>query len=156
MSEAALAPELELVDCAMCGHRFDPRAASACSSCPLGKGCSLACCPSCGYSVPDPGRSALLRLARRLAAARVRPRVPTAVAVLADAAPGTHVEIDTLDDVPDRYRDQLLAYGLAPGRLVEVLQSDPATVVRIEHAELALERSLSRTIRVAAAPEDRA
>jgi Fe2+ transport system protein FeoA len=38
------------------------------------------------------------------------------------------------------------AYGLAPGRLVEILQQDPVTVVRADHTELALEDDLARKV----------
>jgi Fe2+ transport system protein FeoA len=48
---------------------------------------------------------------------------------------------------PDRLA-HLLAYGLLPGRQVQVLQHTPVTVVQIEHFELALERALAREIRV--------
>ena len=58
-----------------------------------------------------------------------------------------------MDDVPVRQREQLLAYGLAPGRVVDVLQVRPVTIVRIEHAELAFETSLSRAIGIAAPTE---
>lgn len=143
-----------LVSCGMCGHRFDPLETSLCASCPLGKGCSLACCPACGYSAPDPGRSTIVGLAAR-AAALARPRRARAVpdAALAQAEPGCRATIETLEHVPARQREQLLAYGVAPGRVVEVLQTRPVTIVRVEHAELALETALSRAIGVAAATE---
>ena len=51
---------------------------------------------------------------------------------------------------PKRYA-QLRAYGLAPGCKVFVLQHTPVTVIRIDHLELALERSLVNEIQVALA-----
>jgi Fe2+ transport system protein FeoA len=154
MSES-LAAGVGLVPCALCGHRFDPHAASICASCPLGKGCSLACCPNCGYGAPDPGRSLVLRLAARATTALARRRRPPAVpgATLAQAAPGSRVTIASLEQVPLAQRTQLLAYGVAPGRDVEVLQTSPVTVVRVEHAELAFETALGRSIGTAAASE---
>jgi len=145
----------ELVTCALCGHHFDPSDAGACTSCPIAKGCSLVCCPNCGYGAPDVARSAVAgrvaraaaRLARRRNAPAGRPRA------LAEAAPGSQATIETMDDVPVRQREQLLAYGLAPGRVVDVLQVRPVTIVRIEHAELAFETSLSRAIGIAAPTE---
>jgi len=139
----------------MCGHRFDPRETDVCASCPLGRGCSLVCCPSCGYSAPDPSRSTLARLVARAAAAlaarrRIRALPETA---LAEVPPGCRATIETLEHVPARQREQLLAYGVAPGRIVDVLQTRPVTIVRVEHAELALETALSRAIGIAAAPE---
>jgi Fe2+ transport system protein FeoA len=49
---------------------------------------------------------------------------------------------------PERYA-QLRAYGLAPGCKVIVLQHTPVNVIRIDHLELALERSLVNEIQVA-------
>lgn len=43
---------------------------------------------------------------------------------------------------------QLRAYGLVPGCPVSVVQQSPVTVIRIEHLELALERSLAREVQV--------
>jgi Fe2+ transport system protein FeoA len=154
MSEA-LAAVAELVSCAMCGHRFDPHETNLCASCPLGKGCSLVCCPNCGYSVPDPSRSTVVGLAARAAAALARRRRARAVprSTLAHAAPGSQATIETLEHVPARQREQLLAYGVAPGRVVDVLQTRPVTIVRVEHAELAFETALSHAIGIAAPSE---
>ena len=154
MSEA-LAAGAGLLSCGMCGHRFDPRGTSLCAACPLGKGCSLVCCPACGYSAPDPGRSTVVGLAARVAAALARRRRARTVpaTALAQAMPGCRATIETLERVPARQREQLLAYGVAPGRVVDVLQTRPVTIVRVEHAELALETALSRAIGIAAAPE---
>jgi len=152
----ALAVRAELVSCALCGHRFDPRATNICASCPLGKGCALVCCPDCGYSAPDPSRSAVVALAARVTAALAgRRRAAAAVpgTTLAQAAPGSQATIETLERVPLRQREQLLAYGIAPGRVVDVLQIRPVTIVRVEHAELAFETTLSRAIGIASPPE---
>ena len=137
-----------LVACALCGCRFDPSASDACASCPLGRGCSLVCCPECGYSVPDASRSAFAGLAAR-AQARFARRQQPAVAPprsLAEAAPGCRATIETLEHVPARQREQLLAYGVAPGRVVDVLQTRPVTIIRVEHAELAFEHAVGRLI----------
>jgi len=146
----ALAAGAEL-SCGLCGHRFDPRGTSACASCPLGKGCSLACCPNCGYGAPVPGGSAVVRLAARAAAALRGRRGVSAPSgpTLAQAAAGSQATIETLERVPARQREQLLAYGIAPGRVVDVLQTRPVTIVRIEHAELAFETAVSRGIGIA-------
>ncbi len=142
--------------CAMCGHLFDPRGTSLCESCPLGNGCALACCPNCGYSAPAPGASALLRLGARVASALGGSRRAGKAEgeTLATASAGARVEIASLADVPHGEREQLLAYGIAPGRVVEVLQRTPVTIVRLEHLELALERGVGRGIHVKAATTD--
>ena len=45
-------------------------------------------------------------------------------------------------------RAQLLAYGLAPGYWVRVLQHSPVTVIQIEHTELAMEIELACEVQV--------
>jgi Fe2+ transport system protein FeoA len=65
---------------------------------------------------------------------------------LADVRPGTTTSVLALDGLETRLREQLQAYGLAPGRSVLVLQHAPVTVVRIDHTDLAFERHLSAGI----------
>lgn len=51
-------------------------------------------------------------------------------------------------------QSQLQSYGLAPGRLVQVLQHSPVTVLQIEQFELALERDMAALVEVAQNPVD--
>ena len=155
MSEA-LAAGAELVGCALCGHRFDPRATNVCASCPLGKGCSLACCPNCGYSAPDPSRSTVVRLAARAAAALAgRRRVPAGAGD--PARPGgarlQRHDRDAGATCRSASASSCSPTEIAPGRVVDVLQVRPVTIVRVEHAELAFETTLSRAIGIAAPPQ---
>ncbi|HSN15421.1 MAG TPA: hypothetical protein VLT61_12370 [Anaeromyxobacteraceae bacterium] len=39
--------------CPLCGQVFDPATQGCRPSCPLAKGCSVVCCPGCGYSFPQ-------------------------------------------------------------------------------------------------------
>jgi Fe2+ transport system protein FeoA len=133
-----------VITCPSCGMQFDPGSTLACASCPLAHGCSIACCPACGWSTPDPERSSLVRLLTR----RRRPASGTS---LADVGVGARARIVDVDALPQRQREQRLAYGVAPGRTVEVLQTQPVTVMQVERTELALERTLSRAIVVAPA-----
>ncbi|MFN2195935.1 MAG: hypothetical protein ACK2UW_07405 [Anaerolineales bacterium] len=55
-----------LITCPMCGHTYDPALHQACRTCPLNRGCTLACCPACGYETVDPNRSTLVAFFRRL------------------------------------------------------------------------------------------
>lgn len=43
-------------------------------------------------------------------------------------------------------REQLLAYGLAPGHPLQVLQQQPLSVVLCDHVELALEHAVARLL----------
>jgi Fe2+ transport system protein FeoA len=69
-------------------------------------------------------------------------RVPLAL-----LAPGEEATVDELAAAIDPVqREQLAAYGLAPGRRLRVLQHRPLTVVQVEHTELALEAAVAREI----------
>ena len=39
--------------CPLCGTAFDAGGQGCRPSCPMAKGCSVVCCPSCGYSFPQ-------------------------------------------------------------------------------------------------------
>ena len=67
---------------------------------------------------------------------------------LADVSPGVLARIIGLEDLPRPARIKLLALGLVPGRLVEVIRHKPVTLVRAEHSELALEDELADGITV--------
>jgi len=72
---------------------------------------------------------------------------------LADVPPGTMTRVTAWLGFSSARRQQLLAYGLAVGTLVRVVQQTAATVVLIEHTELALERDLARLILVEGPPK---
>ncbi len=69
---------------------------------------------------------------------------------LAELPPGSSARIAAWRGASSPRRQQLQAYGLSVGRLVRVVQQAGATVVRVEHTELALERDLARMIVVEA------
>lgn len=39
--------------CPLCGFAFDAEGQGCRPSCPMAMGCSVVCCPSCGYSFPQ-------------------------------------------------------------------------------------------------------
>lgn len=88
-------------------------------------------------------------LPRRGEASIVRSPQATGATCLAGIRPGRQAKIlgFSANLPPDRLA-HLQAYGLLPGRRVQVLQHTPVTVVQIEHFELALERELARGIQV--------
>jgi Fe2+ transport system protein FeoA len=138
----------ELVTCAMCGFDFDPAEGAACASCPLGAHCALSCCPACGYSTLDHRSSRAARLALRLLGRRGRrAQAASRTPSLADAGPGSLVRVARVE-LPSWRRARLAAYGVAPGRDVDVVQTSPLVIIRVEHVELALERELARAIDV--------
>ncbi len=46
-------PDARLERCPLCGHAFEAEGQGCRPSCPMAKGCSVVCCPSCGYSFPQ-------------------------------------------------------------------------------------------------------
>lgn len=137
----------------MCGTVFDVGARIACDACPLASGCSLTCCPACGFSWVDVQSSKLGRLALRIAASiggRRRTDAAAPAATLAEARDGDSVQVERLDGLPVWQEHQLAAYGIAPGRRVDVVQTSPVVVVRVDYAEVAFERSLAQGVRLVA------
>jgi hypothetical protein len=39
--------------CPLCGTEFDAEGQGCRPSCPMSRGCSVVCCPSCSYSFPQ-------------------------------------------------------------------------------------------------------
>lgn len=136
------------IDCPLCGHHFVAHDHAGCSSCPMGASCATVCCPACGYSTIDVTRTSLAaRLARLFQ--KKSSTLENAIMTLNDVAAGGQAQIAGFtDDLPNYQREHLQAYGLVEGRPVRVLQHSPATVVRIEHLELALEAELAGKVRV--------
>jgi Fe2+ transport system protein FeoA len=61
--------------------------------------------------------------------------------------PGVKARVESIDDaVEATQREQLVAYGLAPGRPLVVLQQRPMTVVMVDEVELALEETVARHV----------
>jgi Fe2+ transport system protein FeoA len=54
------------VTCPLCGHSYNPAEQAGCATCPLHSGCSLVCCPACGYKTVDVHQSWLARMASSL------------------------------------------------------------------------------------------
>lgn len=42
------------IRCPLCQREIDPNDRACRSGCPVSKGCTLVCCPGCGYSFPMP------------------------------------------------------------------------------------------------------
>lgn len=166
----------------MCGFEF-ARGDTLCShGCPLGALCRMVRCPACEYEfneTREPGAgtswSPLRRLWRRARRwwserspgtgragrrrssggdasagsavwARVRPAV--------EARPGERVEILCLGREEGSRARALAVFGLVPGARALVLQQRPATVLRVDETELALDREIARDILVRSPREE--
>jgi len=145
--------------CPMCGSELADRALSVCDHCPLQRlsgGCTLELvpCAQCGYhSLPD----------ELAAAPQGHPRsreVPAACGAegtqdtlpLGSLRAGTLARVARVDCGDEAVDRRLLAYGLAPGARIEVLQRRPALILRIYETELALAPEVAAGIAVAVAP----
>jgi Fe2+ transport system protein FeoA len=63
---------------------------------------------------------------------------------LAFIPPGQDIRLAAFgDEIDPIQREQLTAYGLAPGRPIKVLQQRPMTVILADEVELALEHAVS-------------
>lgn len=72
---------------------------------------------------------------------------------LAFIRPGTEVRLALIgEDIDPVQREQLLAYGLAEGRHLRVVQRQPMTVILADELELALEQSVARHLWVERLP----
>lgn len=66
---------------------------------------------------------------------------------LAFLLPGARATVDALGEaIESTQREQLVAYGLAAGRQVTVLQQRPMTIVMVDEVELALETGVARQV----------
>ena len=140
----------ELMGCPLCGTRFDPTVEVACGSCPMQGACTLACCPQCGYTTVDLGRSRTAGLLGRLFPTRTAERV--AGATLDGATIGERVSVAGFAEAMSTgHRELLRAYGIEPGRTVMVEQHSPVTVVQVDETEVALEHDLARLVFVGVA-----
>jgi Fe2+ transport system protein FeoA len=147
--------------CPLCGHGFDPAAHLACQTCPLHSGCRLVCCPSCGHTTVDQGQSRMVRWITAMldrTFAQSDERAPsqrtehTRQCALADVPPGRRARVIDVSGLPAAQRAQLHGYGILPGCVLRVMQRTPATVVQIEHTELAIETACARAIWVDTLP----
>ncbi len=60
---------------------------------------------------------------------------------------GAGARVDTLgDEIDATQREQIIAYGLSPGRMLTVLQQHPMTLIMVDEVELALENSVARHV----------
>jgi Fe2+ transport system protein FeoA len=143
----------------MCGSELADRALSVCDHCPLQRlsgGCTLELvpCAQCGYhALPD-------ELVASSQSDRRDHVVPAACGAegsrdtrpLGSLRAGTRARVARVDCGDEAVDRRLLAYGLAPGARVEVLQRRPALILRIYETELALAPEVAAGIAVAVAP----
>lgn len=146
--------------CPMCGSEIAASSLSVCDSCPLHSltgGCSLELvpCPGCGYHAL-PGE-----LTAAVAPGDQAAEVPLACGAeggistqpLSGLGAGHRARIAWVRCGDEAINRRLLAYGLAPGARIEVLQRRPALILRVYETELALAPEVAEGIAVAVAAD---
>ena len=137
---------MKTFDCTVCGPRFDPIAQAACANCPLYKGCTMVCCPSCGFTTLDHNQSSIVRWISRLPFRRAGARLAEGTTTLKAMPPGTLARVLTFLDLEKSQIEKFQAYGLTPGRWIRVIQQKPVTLVDLGNMELAVEGDLAEKI----------
>jgi len=138
----------EYVSCPLCGFEFS-RSDTLCGhGCPLGALCHLICCPSCGYEFPErpPGGSWLKKIFGR--ETEEEASLPEGVVAASTLPPGARATLVCMGLSTGTRERSLTAYGLVPGAKVEIVQQNPACVIRIDQTELALDREIADEILV--------
>lgn len=142
------------VTCALCGDKYRPESRQDCGSCPVQPDCNIICCPSCGFSDVDPTRSKAVKwitsgfFKSKGEKGSDENDIEPSTLTIADLSPGMEARIASLQGLHESRREQLMAYGLAPGSCVQVLQHNPATILLVDHMELAVEDEVARRITV--------
>jgi Fe2+ transport system protein FeoA len=108
----------------------------------------MVCCPACGYTTIDTDKTSVGKLALNLTSSEAPQQSPMELTTLAEAPKGASVIVVAVENTSGSRPQQMQAYGLAPGRTVQILQQDPVTVVRADHTELALEGDLANKVLV--------
>jgi len=80
--------------------------------------------------------------------ALARTKAPEGPRNLSQAAAGQQVTVIGFEQLPTQYRQHLEAYGLMPGRSLQVLAQHPVTIVLVEQTELAFEAEIARKVMV--------
>ena len=129
----------------------------------LTRGCRLGLlrCPLCGYhslarefqdlSKQETSEEATTTMVTMSTTKALQGKVS-----LGELPPGAEARLLGFDGLREPDMRRLLAYGLAPGVQVRLLQKSPAVVIKAGETELALEGELARSIEVAPQPRIRA
>ncbi len=135
--------------CPLCGFNFEPEGL-ACrdAGCPLAgiQGCAMICCPSCGYQMVDERSSRLAGLLRGMQRKLAPP--PPPVRSLLGLKAGQSATVLGLEFGDASLLEQLCAYGLAPGSMLRLEQTEPAFVISVGETVLSVDRAIAEGILV--------
>jgi Fe2+ transport system protein FeoA len=143
--------EESTITCSMCGYTYISSQHKACQGCPINQGCSMVCCPKCGFEMIDPQKSAGYKIVTRIRNRFNHKRNLNHHRVLSliQGIPGKKVRISGFNpQIDPERRARLQAYGVNVGQIVTIIQHAPVTIVLIEHLELAIESDLAHKIQI--------
>lgn len=140
-----------MVICPFCGFEFEQADTLCRHGCPLSPACSLTRCPSCDYELPlqqerVPWWRGLWR-SRRGEEALLSEKALT----VRDLRSGQRGRVLVLGGSSGSRRNTLAVFGLVPGAELELIQRQPAFVVRVGETDLALDPDIAGEILISPA-----
>jgi ferrous iron transport protein A len=140
-----------MVICPFCGFEFEKADTLCTHGCPLSSACDLTRCPSCEYEFPlrpdkPPWWRGLFQGQRREPVPR-----PDKTLTVRDLKSGQRARVVALGGGSGVRRNTLAVFGLAPGAELELIQRQPAFVLRVGETELALDPDIAGEILISLA-----
>jgi ferrous iron transport protein A len=140
-----------MVICPFCGFEFEKADTLCKHGCPLSSACLLTRCPSCDYEFPlEQQKPAWWRGLFRSRPAEAAPGAARTLSVR-DLRSGQRGRVLALSGGSGVRRNTLAVFGLAPGAEIELIQRQPAFVVRVGETELALDPDIAGEILISPA-----
>jgi Fe2+ transport system protein FeoA len=165
----------QFVRCGFCGYEFNwDRAQTACTACPLARGCHLVCCPQCGYQMPPEAKLVgWLRHLRQnwqlkgfpfthlqeneetlpnLMATEAQEAANHMIAPLGKLQPGQGGHIAYLQMNNLSHLQKLMAMGVLPGVPLTLLHRFPSYVFETGYSQFAVDEKIANDIYVRLTP----
>ncbi len=139
-----------MITCSLCGFKFkEETAQKACCKCPWAKGCSLICCPQCGFEMPlEPAWCASFKMFFKKLGLKKKysqQSLPENRSLLS-LANGQKAKVISLDTEDQEKLLKLMAIGIFPGRDITLIQKFPSYVFQLGHSQFAIDQELAKII----------
>ncbi len=141
----------ELLICPFCGYEFYDEDSLCHHGCPLSSVCRLHRCPSCEYEFPD--KPPVFSWLRRFFGGGAEAgrdlclhESGESVLTVGDLRGGDRARVLRLAGEKASRKNTLAVFGLVPGSEIELVERQPAFVVRVGETELALDADIAREI----------
>ena len=151
--------------CSLCGfHYSEQEVQTACSACPVTKGCQLLRCPNCGYETPpEPKWLKTIRgwfskrgqrpfsQSKNHGEGREKGRCPLFL-----LAVNQESEVTSIQTNDSKKLQKLIAIGLFPGTKLTLIQKFPSYTFQMGHSQFVIDRELAECIYCKIMPIDQA